>query len=128
MKLWREAMKARLGIIGWFVLFGFLAYGLRLPAETLTVASYNVENYLATNRMVEGTYRQDYPKPEAAKQALRAVIRALNADVIALEEMGPRPYLDELQRDLAREGLAYPHAELLEAADVRRRLSLVASG
>ena len=125
MKLWREALKADLGNIGWFALFGLLAFGLRLPAETLTIASYNVENYLATNRMVDGTYRQDYPKPEAAKQALRAVIRALGADVLALEEMGSRSYLEELQRDLAHDGMAYPYAELLEASDAERHVAVL---
>jgi endonuclease/exonuclease/phosphatase family metal-dependent hydrolase len=104
---------------------GLLAGEPHLRAETLTIASYNVENYLATNRMVDGIYRQDYPKPEAAKQALRAVIRALGAEVLALEEMGPRPYLEELQRDLARDGMAYPYAEILEAADSDRHLAIL---
>jgi endonuclease/exonuclease/phosphatase family metal-dependent hydrolase len=126
MKLWRKARGLFLGrAIGWLALVGLLALGLRLSAETLTIATYNVENYVAADRMVDGTYRQAYPKPEAGKQALRAVICVLNADVIALEEMGPRPYLDELQRDLAREGLAYPYAELLEAADVDRHVAVL---
>jgi endonuclease/exonuclease/phosphatase family metal-dependent hydrolase len=102
-----------------------LVFAPWLHAELLTVATYNVENYLATDRVVDRTYRQDYPKPEEAKQALRTVIRALNADVLALEEMGSRPYLEELQRDLAREGVAYPYAELLEAADADRHLAVL---
>ena len=96
-----------------------------IGAETLTIATYNVENYLATNRMVEGVYRQEYPKPEVAKLALRKVIRGLNADVIAFQEMGSRPYLEELQRDLAQEGCDYPYAELLEAEDVDRHVAVL---
>ena len=60
-------------------------------AERLTVATYNLENYLSTDRMVEGTYHHDYPKPETEKTALRAVIKSLNADVIAFQEMGSLP-------------------------------------
>jgi endonuclease/exonuclease/phosphatase family metal-dependent hydrolase len=75
--------------------------------------------------MVEGIYRQNYPKPEAEKLALRAVIRALNADVLALQEMGGRPYLAELQRDLAHDGFAYPYAELIEAADSDRHVAVL---
>ena len=52
-----------------------------LYAELVTVAAYNVENYLVTNRMVEGVYREDYPKPEREKAAVTAVIKAANPDV-----------------------------------------------
>jgi endonuclease/exonuclease/phosphatase family metal-dependent hydrolase len=74
---------------------------------------------------VDGVYREDYPKPESAKKALRAVIRMMDADVLALQEMGARPYLDELQRDLQAEGLNYPHAELMEAADTERHVAVL---
>jgi endonuclease/exonuclease/phosphatase family metal-dependent hydrolase len=97
-----------------------------LRAETLTVATYNIENYTAADRVTEAGYRQDYPKPEAAKQALRSVLRALDADVLVLQEMGPRPYLEELRRDLRAEGLDYPHASLLEAADDARHVAVLA--
>jgi endonuclease/exonuclease/phosphatase family metal-dependent hydrolase len=111
--------------IRWFILVCWLCLCSRLLAETLTIATYNVENYLATNRMVEKIYRQDYPKPEAEKLALRAVICALNADVLVLEEMGSRPYLEELQRDLARDGFPYPQAEILEGADADRHVAVL---
>ena len=93
----------RLCLVGW-LLSGFFA-GVRLQAEVLTMATYNIENYVSTNRMTEAGYRKDYPKPESEKRALRTVLRALNADVLVLQEMGPRAYLDELQRDLKAEGL-----------------------
>lgn len=111
--------KAVRGIALW------LAALVCLRAEILTIATYNVENYVAADRMVEGVYREGYPKPEAAKTALRAVIRSLNADVIALQEIGPRPYLEELRRDLASDGCAYPYAEWLEAADTERHVAVL---
>ena len=97
-----------------------------LRAETLTVATYNIENYTAADRMTEAGYRRDYPKPEAAKQALGAVLRSVNADVLVLQEMGPRPYLEELRHDLRVEGLDYPNASLLEAADDARHVAVLA--
>lgn len=108
-------------LVGWLALGGVAARG-----GTLTVATYNIENYTAANRMTEAGYRQDYPKPEPAKQAVRAVIRALGADVLVLQEVGPRPYLEELRRDLRSEGLDYPHAVLLEAADDARHVAILA--
>ncbi len=107
-----------------------LAAALRLllaaaPAASLTVATYNVENYGPADRMTEAGYRSDYPKPEAEKSALRAVIRALGADVLALQEMGAAASLEELQGDLRAEGLDYGHAAWLEAADRDRHLALL---
>lgn len=93
--------------------------------ELLTVATYNIENYGPANRMTEAGYRQEYPKPESEKQALRTVIRGLHADILFLQEMGPRPYLDELQRDLKAEGLDYPYAILLEGSDADRHVALL---
>lgn len=94
-------------------------------AETLTLATYNIENYGPANRVTEAGYRKDYPKPEGEKQALRTVLRALNADVLVLQEMGGQIYLDELKRDLATEGLIYPHAVLLAGDDVDRHVALL---
>lgn len=113
-------MRRLKGIIAALVL---AAAGLR--AETLTIATYNVENYTAANRLSEAGYREDYPKPEAEKAALREVIRGLNADVLVLQEMGPQPYLDELQRDLRKAGLDYPHAVLLDGPDADRHVALL---
>ncbi|HEX2855197.1 MAG TPA: endonuclease/exonuclease/phosphatase family protein [Opitutaceae bacterium] len=99
--------------------------GIDARAETLTVATYNLENYLSTDRLTGSGYRKDYPKPEDEKRALRSVVRALNADVLALQEMGPRAYLEEFRRDLKAEGIDYPHAVLLEAADADRHVALL---
>ena len=89
----------------------------------LTVATYNVENYVVTDRRVGEVYHPAYPKPEAAKSALRAVIRALDADVLAVQEMGPAGYLEELRRDLRAEGLDYPYVALAEALDADRHVA-----
>ncbi len=94
-------------------------------AETLTLATYNIENYGPANRVTEAGYRKDYPKPEAEKQALRTVLRALDADVLVLQEMGGQIYLDELRRDLGAEGLNYSHAVLLAGDDADRHVALL---
>jgi endonuclease/exonuclease/phosphatase family metal-dependent hydrolase len=94
-------------------------------AASLTVATYNVENYGPADRMTEAGYRRDYPKPEVEKAALRTVIRAIGADVLALQEMGSADALEELRRDLRAEGLDYGHAAFLEAADRDRHLALL---
>lgn len=96
-----------------------------LRGEPLTIATYNIENYVAAGRRVDDVYRPAYPKPEAAKAALRRVMHALNADVLALQEMGPAAYLEELRRDLRAEGVDYPYTALAEAADADRHVAVL---
>lgn len=107
----------------WAVL---VAAGAVLRAEPLTVATYNIENYtLADRTTADGVYRKEYPKPEAEKTALRAVIRQINADVLALQEVGGEGYVRELQRDLKSEGVDYPHAVVMLAADTNRMVAVL---
>ncbi len=91
----------------------------------LRVATYNVRNYVSTDRMVDGKYNPNWPKPEAEKTALRAVIRQAHPDILALEEMGTAPYLEELRRDLATEGLDYPYSTLVLGPDPDRHVALL---
>lgn len=102
-----------------------LAARLSVAADGLIIASYNVENYTLADRLVDDVYRKDYPKPEAEKTALRAVIRQLDADVLALQEVGGEPFIAELRRDLRREGLDYPYAVVMTAADPERKTAVL---
>jgi endonuclease/exonuclease/phosphatase family metal-dependent hydrolase len=109
-----EPALLRVSFLLWFFVL-FVANAFAAAGGTLTVATYNVENYNSADRQTEAGYRPEYPKPEAQKTALRDVIRRLNADVLALQEMGGAPYLEELRRDLKTEGLDYPFGAVLEA-------------
>lgn len=91
----------------------------------LRVATYNVENYTLADRIVQGVFQPAYPKSEDAKAALRSVIRRLDADVLALQEIGGEKFLAELVRDLKAEGLVYPFALALEASDPERQIAVL---
>ncbi len=94
--------------------------------ETLTVATYNLENYGLADRVTAAGYRKEYPKPEEEKRALRRAIGGLNADILAVQEIGTAPYVQELRRDLGHEGVDYPYAVLLEGADPDRHVAVLA--
>ena len=94
-------------------------------ATTIRVATLNVENYLSTNRMVDGIYRRDYPKPESEKEALRKIIVAVDPDILAVQEMGAEAYLIEFQRDLEHAGIEFSHLAHLEASDRKRHLTVL---
>ena len=84
--------------------FFFSFFSVFYPAvgwgETIRVASYNVENYLVMDRMVSGRWQEDYPKPLKERRIVRSVINQTNPDVLAIQEIGERVYLDELWQDL----------------------------
>jgi len=103
----------------WFALITFAG------ADTVRLATYNLKNYLTTNRYLDGVYRLDYPKPESEKIALRTVIKAADADILAIQEIGDERFLKELQADLKREGIDYPHTALMEADDDTRRTAVL---
>ena len=42
---------------------GLLAV-VSVTATELTIATYNIENYVSTDRLIPAGYRKDYPKPE----------------------------------------------------------------
>lgn len=105
------------------------AFAAALPSpaarEALRIATYNVENYLPADRMTAAGFRPVYPKPEREKAALRAVIREIAADVLVMQEMGPRAYLEELRRDLRAEGTDYPYTAWGRGADAERHLAIL---
>jgi endonuclease/exonuclease/phosphatase family metal-dependent hydrolase len=109
-------------LAGWGIA---LLLAVSAGAETLTIATYNVENYGPANRLTRDGFRRDYPKPEAEKRALRSVIRGLSSDILVLEEMGGEAYLNELRRDLQTEGCSYPYSALALAADAERHVAIL---
>ncbi|MDX2187578.1 MAG: endonuclease/exonuclease/phosphatase family protein [Opitutaceae bacterium] len=91
----------------------------------LTVATYNVHNYNEVDRMTESGYQMNAPKPEGEKTALRRVIKAMNADVLVMQEMGTEAHLRELQRDLKRDGIDYPYSGWVTGLDRDRHLAFL---
>lgn len=103
----------------------FALWVFPLGAEQVRVAAFNLRNYLVCDRLVEGIWRKEYPKPEKEKAAIRSIVSKIRPDVLALQEMGPEPFLRELQKDLRTEGLTYPHHAWMEAEDENRHLAVL---
>jgi len=91
----------------------------------IILATYNLENYGPADRRTEAGFQPEYPKPESEKAALRRVIAALHAEILAVQEIGSTGHLDELQRDLRSEGVDYPYSVMAEAEDHRRHTALL---
>ncbi len=91
-----------------------------LRAETFRVATYNVENYLD-----QPTESRPHAKSAKARAKVRESIRALNPDVIALEEMGNVSALMELRDSLKAEGLDYPYWEHVSGWDTNIHVAVL---
>jgi endonuclease/exonuclease/phosphatase family metal-dependent hydrolase len=102
-----------------------IAFGLLLPLApawaltNFTVGTFNVEGYI----VAAGSNRQIKSPESRAK--VRESIRALNADVLALQEMGPLPALHELRENLKREGLDYPYWEHVSGWDTNIHVAVL---
>lgn len=112
-----------------FLAVGFCAMAAcaapRLAAETVRVATFNLQNYLIMDRVADGQWRPAYPKPESEKAALRKVLHEVSPDVLLVQEIGDTRFLEELRLDLEGEGLRYGHALIIEAADTVRRVGIL---
>jgi len=91
-----------------------------LAADTVRVATYNVENYLD-----QPAESRPQPKSAAARAKVRESIRALNPDVLALEEMGQQSALMELRSSLKAEGLDFPWWELVSGEDTNIHVAVL---
>ena len=89
-------------------------------AEVFRVAAYNVENYLD-----QPTESRHFVKSAEARAKIRESIRALNPDVLALEEMGTTNALLELRASLKADGLDFPFWEHITGADTNIHVAVL---
>lgn len=103
-------------------LSGFLA--MEAPAKPIKIATYNMENMFDA---YDDPYTNDIDihnkgalltKPVDEVQALARNIRALNADVIGLQEVENRGWLERFNKEYLS-GMGYKAVELIEGNDNR---------
>jgi endonuclease/exonuclease/phosphatase family metal-dependent hydrolase len=101
-------------LIAWLLCFHSFA------AETFRVATYNIENYLD-----QPTETRPHVKSAEAKAKVRESIKAMNPDVIALEEMGTTNALLELRASLKADGQDFPFWEHISGADTNIHIAVL---
>ncbi len=98
------------------MLFGAL-FGAQ--AAVFRVATYNVENYLDIPTDTRAA------KSSESRAKVRESITKLNPDVIVFQEMGAPSALEELQRQLKRDGLDLPHSEHVAGYDTNVHVAVL---
>ncbi len=102
-----------LGLAAWCL------HGPARAAETFRVATYNLDNYLDAPAGTRPAKSAD------GRAKIREGLRALNADVVALQEMGGTNALLELRAGLKAEGLDYPHWEHVSGFDTNIHVAVL---
>lgn len=79
--------------------------------DELLLMTWNLHRYSIEDR--DGDGQRAEPKPLAERVAATRLIARWRPDVLAIQEIGIEPVLDEFRRALRAEGLEYPHVEHL---------------
>ncbi len=88
-------------------------------APVIRVATYNLENYL-----LEPLNSRPAKSP-AGRAKVRETLRALHAEVVALQEVGGARALEEIRSGLRADGLDYPFSELIHGPDTNIQLAVI---
>ena len=101
-----------------FFLFPIFNSGTH-AADTFTVAAFNVENYFLTK------FGTRPVKPEISRATVVEAIVSIQPDVLALQEMGRRVALVDLQKRLKVKGLEFPYHEWVIGPDLAIHLAVL---
>jgi endonuclease/exonuclease/phosphatase family metal-dependent hydrolase len=91
----------------------------------ITVASYNLENYVGPEAAFAPGPRRAKPKSAASVAAITTIVREIAPDILGVCEMGSPAQLAALQTRLREAGLDYPETEFVHGPDRDRHLALL---
>ena len=92
------------------------------PDGSFSAVWWNIENFGATDRMVDGQKVESAMKPQAEIDAVVAILQRLHPDLLGVAEVVRAPddrYLKLLQTLLSRQGLDYPYYSTAHGEDPR---------
>jgi endonuclease/exonuclease/phosphatase family metal-dependent hydrolase len=118
-------MPRRAGSYLFLAALGWLTAPQPATAAPFVVMSYNIANWLTTDRTIGGKRSSAAPKPETEKDAVTSIIVAHKPDVLGICEIGSRDDLEDLRSRLKARGLDYPHAAWNEGIDKERHVALL---
>ncbi len=73
------------------------------------MATYNLAWYSLDDR--DGDGQRNDPKPAAERDAMASLLARIDADVLAVQEIGPTAMVEDLRHNLRARGLDYPYVD-----------------
>lgn len=113
--------KGKLGLLCVALLVPLILF-FRTRNEAIVFAEYNLENYNLGECAGPEAGR---PKSQESIQALLAVIKEINPDILGICEMGSPEAFEDFKLRLAKAGLHFIDFEYVTAADPDRHLALL---
>lgn len=95
------------------------AGGMDGGGERVRIGTWNVENYLLS---AAGTR---VAKSEASRAKVAATLKELNADILALQELGGMAAVEDIRARAKGLGLDYPHVEFVQGFDTNIQVALL---
>jgi endonuclease/exonuclease/phosphatase family metal-dependent hydrolase len=93
--------------------------------QEIRFISYNVKNWLESNRFVNGKALTPKPKPADEKAAVISILTRHNPNVVGLCEIGTAADLAEIQQLLKDAGVDLPYSHFTGGADPVRHLGFL---
>jgi endonuclease/exonuclease/phosphatase family metal-dependent hydrolase len=103
----------------WRMSLALLLIGAHCSGESFRIATYNLESYLDVPTKTRPV------KSQESKAKVRESIRAIEPDVLALQELGSASALLELRDSLKSEGVDLPNWQLISGSDTNIHLGLL---
>jgi endonuclease/exonuclease/phosphatase family metal-dependent hydrolase len=102
---------------------GVIRHGVKTPKPrapgTIRLATYNIENLFDVEKASEDAGRSPTPrKPDEHRKAIAAAIKAIDADVLALQEIESKEVLAKFRDDYLKD-MGYEYISSLDAGDGR---------
>ncbi len=111
----------RIAAVFCVLIAGFQSLAEESKPAPITLVFYNLKNYLAMERRIDGEIIEDAPKPEREVEAVVNAILEMDPDILSICEIGDASFLKDLQTRLGEGGLDLPHSELVTAASGHNR-------
>ncbi|MDX2225709.1 MAG: endonuclease/exonuclease/phosphatase family protein [Verrucomicrobiae bacterium] len=97
-----------------------------LPEVTeFRVMTCNLLNWMNTDRRIEGKHVKAAEKPQKEKDAIMAIIKKMNPDILLVQEMGNDAYFEDFCRHLDRIGWKVRGKEHIVGISPRSTIALV---
>ncbi|MCC6355043.1 MAG: endonuclease/exonuclease/phosphatase family protein [Verrucomicrobiae bacterium] len=105
---------------------GPAASGATAPA-TFSAASFNLANWGVSDRWSHGKFLENAPKPDTERDAALAILRRINPDILAVQEIirdRSDRHLEDLKKCLRESRLDYPQSFAIAGYDERIQIAL----